>query len=321
MKKIANQIERTPGSGTLRLLDWLETQQAQQAEPPAPDPDKPAFEVPDQPPVRLKDTGLDGAPDTEQADLHEECRIKIAALKAIAWSGGNAAPRLVGAVDRYATIIARDPDGIGARTIWSPANTMESVLQTHEIAVDEGRFNDELPAAVAAALEDMIQTHRVWFLGHPGARQVYQHAQGHAEEPHSSNQRAVVDAVVQAAEESPQVDPEATLPARENLDTAVGDTPAARSAWGEASDWAWNLTASICRKVWRIATKGSGVAAVDAIAGGYLFEFVVGNAAALGVFANAYMTVGGVWWDHFIALVERTLKQRAAKKDRSGSDE
>lgn len=189
--------------------------------------------------------------DQEQLDMQNECRIKVQQLVSVVDQAANTSPMLPNAVRRYQQLIQRIPEDIGARAIWSPANTMEMMLEVHEYAVLEGRMSEELPSIVAHSLTDLLQTHRVWFLGHPNAREVQSQAKHHLSEPFEPNALARAGEVVEAARESGLVDDSALFIAVENIQTARSNALASRAALGEAMAWAWNLSATVLRHAWR----------------------------------------------------------------------
>lgn len=116
--------------------------------PPLARPDGPVFEAPDSGPVTLDETKLSFSDDNDQVELLEECRIMAAHLSSIATLAANCAPHLKPAIERYEKQIAKTSTEIGARSIWSTANTLSSILSVHNHAIAEGYQNDELPPAV-----------------------------------------------------------------------------------------------------------------------------------------------------------------------------
>ncbi|MEO0624355.1 MAG: hypothetical protein AAFU49_08115 [Pseudomonadota bacterium] len=286
---------------TERLKAWL--RERYPPEPPEGRSGGPEFAAGEVPPVRLLDPSMEG--DEDQAELHDECRIKAEALMQVAGLGGNAAPRLSGTVDRYRKRIRRAPDEIGARIIWSIANTLECIWEVHQNAVKEGRASEELPPEVASALEDLLQTHRLWFLGHPDARTVWEDLRDPVPGADDATKRAAAIGVVEAAEGSNAVDPAATEPARETIETSAGTSPAALRALKALDDWAYNLVATIARGAWKIAKDPPGGFLTHTVAGAYLIEFIVANEPVLAHYATHFMSQGPIWWEALMAMIRR----------------
>lgn len=284
-----------------RLKAWL--RERYRPEPPEDRSGAPGFAAGQAPPVRLLDPTMEG--DEDQAELHEECRIKAESLMQIAALGGNAAPRLSGTVDRYRSRIRRAPDEIGARIIWSIANTLESIWEVHQNAVAEGRASEELPPEVASALEDLLQTHRLWFLGHPDARTVWEDLRDPTPGADDAAKRAAAIGVVEAAEGSNAVGPAATEPARETIETSAGTSPAALRALKALDDWAYNLLATIARAAWRIAKDPPGGFLTHTVAGYYLIEFIIAHEPVLAAYARQFMSQGPIWWEALMAMIRR----------------
>ncbi|MEO0995050.1 MAG: hypothetical protein AAFX62_14730 [Pseudomonadota bacterium] len=301
ISEIRSNTERTE-----RLKAWL--RERYRPEPPRDRSSAPGFAAGEAPPVRLLDPSMEG--DEDQAELHDECRIKAEALMQVAGLGGNAAPRLAGTVDRYRTRIRRAPDEIGARIIWSIANTLESIWEVHQNAVAEGRASEELPPEVASALEDLLQTHRLWFLGHPDARTVWEDLRDPVPGADDAAKRDAAIGVVEAAEGSNAVDPAATEPARETIETSAGTSPAALRALKALDDWAYNLVATIARGAWKIAKDPPGGFLTHTVAGAYLIEFIVANEPVLAHYAKHFMSQGPIWWDALMAMIRRASTSR-----------
>jgi hypothetical protein len=285
------------------LINWLEDHT--EPEPPEPRHEGPVFLLPDSPPIVLVDAGMDEGSDFDQKELLDECRDKAASLREVAILGANSAPRLERAIEKYVGLIDRPSNQIGARSIWSHANTLASVLEVHIRATDEGRQSEELPPSVAFCLDDLLQTHQVWFLGHPGARQVEARAMSHRKTDGARARREAAIRVVEAAESSFSVSKQATIPARENIETSLFNTPSGVAALGELEDWAWNFLATISRKLWAISKNPPGGWGPQTIGGYYLVQFVLNNEATLGIFAREVMAQSPMWWEVLLANVRR----------------
>jgi len=274
-------------------------------EPPDPRRTGPYFIVPDYPPISSQDYSMDVESDGEQTELHGECQIKALALLQIAWHAENTAPRLRTTIKRYSTLIDKDPADIGAKKIWSLANTLESIWELHQNAVTEARHGEELPPDVAVTLNDLLQTHRLWFLGHPGAREVWKVLQSSVPGVDDKDKREAAKKVVEAAKKSNIVEDEAISPALEDVETSDGRSKAALRALKALDDWAWNFIVAISRRLWKISKSPPGGFPVQTVAGAYLVQFVVANEPALAAYATQFMSYGPIWWDAMLAGVRR----------------
>lgn len=294
------------------LQRWLE--QNAPAKPPEVIPEGPIFLVPDEPPIMLSDAGMGDSEDFDQAQLLDEARTKADALYQIAELANNVAPRLPKAIERYNKLIHQDADQIGARIIWSNANTLKSIWEVHQSALRDDRTGEELPPSVASYLDDLLQTHSVWFLGHPGAREVQARASSHQRGDNVEARRNAAVAVVEAADQSGVVSTQAIAPAKANLETSMDSTPSGVAAVGELEDWAFNFIASIARKLWVVAKEPPGGVLSSSVCGAYLVQFVFTYEAALGSYSLEFMANGPVWWDAMLATVRRSHLSTA--KDR-----
>lgn len=298
---------------TVLLFDWLSRNSL--VEPPEQKPEGPQFFVPDQAPISLLDKNMSGGSDDDQLYLQEELRIKSTELMKIASLSDNVAPRLSGAIIRYQKLIHRNAAEIGARSIWSHANTLESVWQVHSKAMINFRDSEILPASVAACLEDLLSTHRVWFLGHEGARDVEERASSYRRDEKSGSLFEAAAAVVMAADRAGILDQSALVPALSNLQTAVDSTPSGTAALGELEDWTWNLIAATARKIWLVAHNPPGGVLVGSVAGSYLTSFIMQNELALGAFAKEFMSYGPIWWETVLNLCRRFNARSVEKSE------
>jgi hypothetical protein len=302
--ELAN-ISKIPGDSVRinALRKWLEEQCGNC--PPAMIEGGPEFQISDFGPIELADTTLTQSDDDDQEILQRECLRKSRELEQIVGSAANIAPHLPETVGLYSGLISKEVGDIGARSIWSIANSLEAALEVHELAIENNRHSEELPAPVATKLKDLAETHRVWFLGHPNARKVEERASKHVRNIGYAERRMAAINVVEAAEASEDVAIGATQPARHNIRISELSTPAGIAALGELEEWAWNFIAGISRKVWMLTSSPPGGFITQTIAGYYLVDFVVVNEASLGHYASTIMSHGPMWWDALHASARR----------------
>lgn len=282
---------------------WLDRQE--RYDPPEPREGGPQFEIGESAPIRMIDSFLDDGKDGDQEFLKMECQRKAEELRQIAELAANVAPNLPRTVELYCDMISQTSPEIGARSIWSIANSLEAVLQVHQLSLSQHAHSNELPTAVASSLSDLTDTHRVWFLGHPGAREVFERAAKHSKpEPHSDVYK-VIEAVVEAADKSEDVDSNATFAAKQNLKIAGTNTPASIAAFGEVEDWAWNFVASLVRKCWTMVNANPLGPIPTGIGLYFLLNFIAVNEPALRDFAINVMSQGPIWWDALCAAARK----------------
>lgn len=294
---------KDPKERTIQLFSWIARNYT--IEPPEQKAEGPQFLIPDVPPVVLLDENMSQGDDNDQKYLQEELQIKAFDLVQIASLSDNIAPRLSGAVMRYHHLIALDSDDIGARSIWSHANTLDSIWQVHQQALVEDRNSDILPISVAACLDDLLATHRVWFLGHPGARAVMERSSRHVKKEDAERRLKVSADILAAADYSGIFDSSALSPALTNVQTAREATGSGVAALGELEDWTWNLIAAASRKIWTISQNPPGGAIGGNVAGAYISLFIMQNESSLGLFAKEFMSHGPIWWETVLNLCRR----------------
>ncbi|MEM9060104.1 MAG: leucine-rich repeat domain-containing protein, partial [Pseudomonadota bacterium] len=272
-------------------------------EPAEPLDTGPEFEAQDDSPILLAQPAMDQGDDPDQAEMQKECRRKVTVLTEHSQKIDNQFPTLVNSAERYSQLIHQSAAEIGARTIWSAANTLRQALEAHLAAVKQGRQMDELPPEVAAALKDLVETHGVWFLGHPGAVEVEERVRAYTRGPDSARIRDEAIAVVTAAEEAPSVvDPAAVEPARDDIIASEGEGPAAEKAEKSLRDWTWNLIAVAARRLYKATKWGGGT-----VASHDLIQWFVGNETILGNFAKQVMTNGPLWFDGLVNALRQML--------------
>lgn len=301
LRKIAEITD--VGQRSELLQKWLDANIV--ADPPEVIEGGPEFIVDDHGPIKLVDVPLVKSDDEDQLELQEECKRKVEELLGIVDLAANVAPNLTHTAQKYRELISSDASSIGARKIWSLANSLEATLEVHDHAVRNDRSSDELPSTVAAKLADLTETHRVWFLGHPGAREVEQRANRHIKQKDSRERRLAAISIVEVAESSTAVAIDATSAARENIQTSDLDTPAGVSALGELEEWAWNFVASVVRKAWRIAKDPPGGFVGHGVAGFYLFKFLTINEQVIGLYLQNVMAQSPLWWESFCMTLRR----------------
>lgn len=288
---------------TNKLVAWLKENKVD--DPPEVIAGGPEFKVGDLGPITLVDRPLSYSDDDDQEEMQFECRRKALELLKIVDLAANVAPDLPATLQRYRDLIDMDPAFIGARKIWSVANSLEAALEVHNHALETDRVSEELPAAIALKLRDLAETHRVWFLGHPGAREVESRARKHAKHLDTEGRRKAASLIVEAAEASSAVAKDATVSARENIRTSSFDTPAGLAALGELEEWSWNFVASVVRKAWKIAKDPPGGFASQTIASHYLITFLISNDEVIRQYAYTFMSQGPTWWDALSSALRR----------------
>lgn len=295
------------------LQEWLDANKV--VDPPKIIEGGPEFIVDDHGPIKMVDVPLVGSDDEDQAELQEECKRKVEELLRIVDLAANVAPDLPSTAQKYRKMIDSDASSIGARKIWSVANSFEASLEVHDHAVKNDRPSEELPSTVAAKLIDLVETHRVWFLGHPGAREVEQRANRHTNQKDSRERRNAAISVVEAAEVSDAVADDATAAARENIQTSDLDTPAGVAALGELEEWTWNFVASVVRKAWHIAKDPPGGFVSHTVVGHYLVLFLASNDQVLGQYLQNVMSQSPLWWDNFCNALRRLSQSPEKDQD------
>ena len=215
-------------------------------------PDTSRYTVPDNGPIQATGDPI-GPNDPEQQALQNECREKIRALIGSVREGDNELADLVDNAKKYRNLIDEEPTVILASTLWSAANTLRARHEAHQSADEQARLNDLLPPATATALKDLLETHGIFFLGHPAAAEVERKRREFLSGPRNPEARGAAVELVASLVEAPKVlEPDAASPLALDAEAAQGEGPSAQMAETSLLDRLQNITGSVARKVWSV---------------------------------------------------------------------
>lgn len=153
---------------------------------------------------------------------------------------------------KYRDLIYKAPTDILATTLWSAANSLRARHEAHQSADTQARLNDMLPPNTAAALQDLLETHGIFFLGHPGAAEVERKRREFLSGPRNPDARGAADRLATSLIDTPQVlSEDAAAPLAMDQEASQGQGPSARmtetslierevSIFGAIARWAKN---------------------------------------------------------------------------------
>ncbi len=193
--------------------------------PPEPRPDNWNYEAGPDGRMRLSDSSL-GA-DADQAAMQADLRRRAEAL-AGALAGSNEFAELAEDARRYALLLERDADKIGAKAVWALSCIFRAALAADEAAEREGRLNDQLPPLARAALTGVVTIGGAWLLDHPGVAAEEAKARSWRAAPGEEREAEAAAPFLKAlAEDTETVEPDTAEPiralARFGLGGPIGD--------------------------------------------------------------------------------------------------
>ncbi|WP_319528994.1 leucine-rich repeat domain-containing protein [uncultured Cohaesibacter sp.] len=267
-------------------------------------PGAPRYLVPDNGPiVEIGETiGLDNP---EQQALQNECREKVRILIDSVQEGNNELGALVEAAKKYERLVIQDSTGILASALWSAANTLRAKHEAHKNAVIHSRINEELPPNTASALQDLLETHGIYFLGHPGAADVEKKMRDFLLGPRNPEAKEAADKLLASLEKAPTVlAPSATDPMLSDQYASNGIGPSAHMGEILLQQRLRNVFASIARKIWIFVKSKPGVA-IDAVIAADIINWFAGNQLWIVKFFEAVTGRYPIWIDQIIELISK----------------
>lgn len=269
---------------------------------PEDQPSAARYMVPDDGPIQSTSDAM-GKNDPEQQALQEECREKSRTLIATVHDGDNQLASLVDAAKKYRDLIDRNPQDILASALWSAANTLRARYEAHQSAKELGRINEELPPLTAEALLDLLETHGIFFTGHPGAAEIERKRREFLTGPRNPEAREVADKLATSFTNNPKVLEESAASAvASDQEAAAGKGPSAQMAETSLFDRLQNITGAIARKVWNFSKTKTGVA-VDALIGAEVTSWWIAKKSLIVDFYTYLGTKVPEWLNWLVSIL------------------
>ncbi len=223
-------------------------------------PNTTRYVVPDNGPIQAAGEPI-GPNDPEQQSLQDECREKIRSLIASVREGDNELAALVDTAKKYLDLIDKAPTEILASSLWSAANTLRARHEAHQSADAQARLNDMLPPNTAAALLDLLETHGLFFLGHPGAAEIERKRREFLSGTRNPEARGDADRLTTSLAKNPEVlDPDAAAALAHDNEAAKGEGPSAEMAEASLFDRIQNIVGAVARRARSLGATAASVA-------------------------------------------------------------
>lgn len=246
--------------------------------PPAPDipadrPDAPHYAVDADGTVRSTET-LPTGWDEDQRALQRDLVAKSAALAdATQTRNERELVTLRQQAAAYRRIVSRKDDDLPLRRLWSAANALRHAYESGAAARAQGRDMETLPPFIDGLLRDLVETHALFIMGFPEAREMEARIRGYLDGRRDPDRQAAARDLAASLSGDGILAPEDQAALDTDLATAGGDGLSAEMAEKVAHDRLSNILLAIGRSGWALVAGCVTFAAGAATAG------VVGNAA------------------------------------------
>ncbi|MGB0904231.1 MAG: hypothetical protein ACPGVJ_04970, partial [Mangrovicoccus sp.] len=282
---------------TRQTLDYL--QSLGDDWPPVPDipedqPTAPSYSLDDAGQLHSEET-LPADWDAEQAELQQDLAEKSRDLVTATGNSNDPSIRLLHSqAGRYRRIVERNSPDLPLKRLWSAANALRLAYEASLSAEEQGRLNDILPPAIEAALLDLVETHGLFIMGFPEAREIEATIRGYLTGKRNP------DAVARGAEIAERLADEGILP-EDEFEAVQADQEAATGAgasaeMGEISFLARidNILFAMARKARKVIQYAAGAAATTVI-GESAWAWICGNEPLIIEYLSLALAEASYW--------------------------
>ena len=166
-----------------------------------------------------------------------------------------------------------------------------------------GRLNDMMAPLVAAALQDVLETHGLFFMGFPNAAEVHAQMLAGLTGQRHPVEVAAAATLVQSLEDKPRaLDPENQAAMADDLAAAQGTGRSAEIGEQSLRGRLWNMLGAFGRKVIMLGTAGAGTLATH-----YFIVWVQANEAAILVWLKLTQGAASGWFSHAMTILRSWL--------------
>ncbi|QCO56184.1 hypothetical protein EOK75_10870 [Pseudorhodobacter turbinis] len=240
------------------LLDLIDAGWVPPGEVVADAPLAPGYVLPPDGPMRSQDSAPIGG-DEDQEGLREDLVDKAATLiEAIGASNEWAALRR--SAERYRTQIAKPLAEIRLKRLYSAGNTLRVAYEADAKAEKHGRFNDVIPPLIAAPLQDVVETHGLFFMGFLNGADIHAQMLAGLTGQRRPDEVAAAEPLVTSLEDKPlALDVEDQAAMADDLAAAKGEGPSAEIGEKMLRGRVWNMLGAAGRAVYAAGKGGTTV--------------------------------------------------------------
>ncbi|MGV6840132.1 MAG: hypothetical protein ACWA40_08055 [Planktomarina sp.] len=254
-----------------------------------------------------------GGPITSDPINPSDAADEIAALKDICLQkatrlvdtldGNNEYAWVKTAAENYVMQMQKPFTKLALQLLFSHANTLLKAYQQHLDAVESGRRNEELPAALVSALSDIVETHGLLWANIPEAADIQAAVADYIQGPRREQAATLAAEIVKALEDKPDVLAPADHAAMvDDMEAAKGRTSAAAAGEAGLVGRVWNALGAFGRGVHK-AFNVTGTLARDSIAIGAVATWAIANKTAIIEFVKAFSPQAAHWVEWIFRLL------------------
>jgi hypothetical protein len=283
------------------LFDLIDASWTPPEEVAADTPLAPSFTLPADGPMQSQDAPPLGG-DEHQEDLRQDLMRKIGGLiEAIGQSNEWAGLRA--SASHYRDQIINPLPDLRIKRLYSAGNTLRVAYEANAQAETLGRLNDMMAPLVAAALQDVVETHGLFFMGFPNAAEVHAQMLAGLTGQRHPVEVAAAATLVQSLEDKPRaLDPEDQAAMADDLAAAQGTGRSAEIGEQSLRGRLWNMLGAFGRKVIMLGTAGAGTLATH-----YFIVWVQANEAAILVWLKLTQGAASGWFSHAMTILRSWL--------------
>jgi hypothetical protein len=264
-------------------------------------PTAPSFTLPPDGPMQSQDAAPIGG-DEDQEDLRQDLLRKISnTIEAIGTSNEWAGLRA--SAEHYRTQITKPLPDIRLKRLYSAANTLRVAFEANTQVETLGRNTDLMPPLVFAALQDVVQTHGLFFMGFPNAAEIHAQMLAGLTGARRPAEVAAAAPLVESLENKPRaLDAEDQAAMADDLAAAKGEGPSAEIGENSLRGRMWNMLGAFGRKV--VALGSAGIATLS---GHYFILWVQANEAAILAWLTLTQGAASGWFATVMAILKGLL--------------
>jgi Leucine-rich repeat (LRR) protein len=266
----------------------------------------PSYIWPDAGPIRSKDAAPENF-DQDQDDLREDLCRKARQLVGLI-GDSNELAILKGAASHYLIQIDRPLSNIKLSLLYSAANTLRVAHEADLRAREQSLHNAQLPPKEGAALEDVVQTHALFFMGFANGHEIHARMTSGLTGVRNAQEIVAAEPIVTSLEakfdKGPvALDQEDQAALADDLAAAKGEGPSAEIGGLMLRGRIGNLLGAIGRRIYGLGQFVTKEAAAALIGNAVVF-WVVTNQVAIWAWLKLVQGAASGWFQRVLEVLQ-----------------
>jgi Leucine-rich repeat (LRR) protein len=258
-------------------------------------------------PIRSRDAAPNDV-DPDQDDLREDLCRKARLLVGLI-GDSNELAILKGAANHYLIQIDRPLSNIKLSLLYSAANTLRVAHEADLRAREQSLYNAQLPPKEGAALEDVVQTHALFFMGFATGHEIHARMTSGLTGVRNAQEIAAAEPIVTALEvrifdnRPVALDQEDQAALADDLASAKGQGPSAEIGGLLLRGRIGNLLGAIGRRIYGLGTFVAKEVAAGLI-GSAVVNWVVTNQVAIWTWLKLVQGAASGWFQRVLEVLQ-----------------